>query len=174
MRFSVLLSRQNSGTVPSSEVKSPSCCHYKFTSRGIRKSATRVAGLTWSDSHMLVSRSDALIKWTVVLPSLMISYLCSFKQNRLFSVRCGSPFFRKILKSRSQPDTYAGKLRPLLVRWHYSPMRTFAFLKDFSQSALFFWLPFPIFKFACINICSYIVTRLFSCSPLSQLCFGSL
>jgi hypothetical protein len=40
----------------------------------------------------------------------------------------------------------------LLPRWHYSPMRTFASLMDFSQSALFFEL-FPVFNFAFVNVC---------------------
>jgi hypothetical protein len=44
----------------------------------------------------------------------------------------------------------------LLLRWHYSPMRTFAPLMDFSHSALIL-TSLSTFQFCIINICLYIV-----------------
>ena len=39
----------------------------------------------------------------------------------------------------------------LLLKWHYSPMRTFASLMDFSHAALFLDITFQFFNFAFIN-----------------------
>ena len=43
-----------------------------------------------------------------------------------------------------------------IIIWHYSPLRTFASLMDFSHSAVFLLL-FPVFNFAFINVCLYTV-----------------
>ena len=45
-----------------------------------------------------------------------------------------------------------------LVRWHYSPMRTFTSFMDCFQSALFF---ISLSNFAFINICSYTIPPFF-------------
>jgi hypothetical protein len=45
----------------------------------------------------------------------------------------------------------------LLHRWLSSLMWTFISLMDFSHSALFYWLLYPVVNFAFINICLYTV-----------------
>jgi len=42
----------------------------------------------------------------------------------------------------------------IILRWQYSPVRTFDPLMDFPQSA-FFLPPFQIFNFASINVLFY-------------------
>jgi hypothetical protein len=121
-----------------------------------------------------LGRSDALIKLTTLVLSLMISYLCSFKQNRLFSARRGSPPNRTFSNRRPQFTWYAVQHLPLLPRWHYSPMRIFASLMDFSQWAPFFFLPFPVFKFGVLKSVCTQFRHLFSCRLLCQLRYGSL
>jgi len=49
----------------------------------------------------------------------------------------------------------------LLLRWHYSPMWTFTYYLDFSQSADVFWTILPFSNFACINIHSNSSTNCF-------------
>jgi hypothetical protein len=121
-------------------------------------------------SHIMthLGRIDSLIKLTNLVPSLIRSYLSSFKQNRLSSVRIVSPFFRKFLNRRPQPASYASKHLPLLPRWHHTPMRIFASLMDFSQSALFFDFPFQFLSFhVLIYVCLHF-RHLFPCRSLNK------
>jgi hypothetical protein len=60
----------------------------------------------------------------------------------------------------------------LLLRWYYSPMRTFAYLMDFSQSHLFYYLSI---NFVIMHLLVYVCTQfhhLFFVCPISRLSWG--
>jgi len=63
---------------------------------------------------------------------------------------------------------------PHLLRWQYSPMRSFTSLMDFSESALSFDL---FFHFLILHLLTCVCTQfhhLFFCLPLSRLSWGLL
>ena len=104
------------------------------------------------------------------------SYVTDWRQrNQVFTSGKNKKFFLGYESHPAYHSVFLLLLLLLLLRWHYSPMQTFASLMDCPQSTLFFWPIFPVFNFASVNICLYAVPpSVFFGRPLSRLPWGLL